>query len=203
MNISGNLLGLLNRIFPYSIVVWFKLKKRSLRTKYIRPEFKNVGIGSIFGSFNELVGAKYITIGNHTSFRDGLFLTAWDDIKTPEITIGDNCSFGAYNHITSINKIIIGNDCLTGRWITISDNSHGSTDLKELKIAPTKRRLLSKGPVIIGKNVWIGDKATILGGVTIGDGAVIAANSVVTKDVPPYCVVAGVPAKIIKASKNN
>lgn len=57
---------------------------------------------------------------------------------------------------------------------------------------------MSKGPVIIGQNVWVGDKATILPGVTIGDGAVIGANSVVTKDVPPYSIVGGNPAKVLK-----
>ena len=62
--------------------------------------------------------------------------------------------------------------------------------------------MTSKGPVIIGDNVWIGDKATILGGVTIGESVIIAANSVVTKDVPPYSVVAGIPAKVIKKMNN-
>lgn len=68
-------------------------------------------------------------------------------------------------------------------------------------LPPLFRPLFSKGPVIIGKNVWIGDKATILPGVTIGDGSIIGANSVVTKDVPAYSVVAGNPAKIIKTIK--
>ena len=63
------------------------------------------------------------------------------------------------------------------------------------------RFVTSKGPVIIGNNVWIGDKATVLPNVTIGDGAVIAANAVVTKDVPPYSIVAGNPAKVIKQTK--
>ena len=84
--------------------------------------------------------------------------------------------------------------------MTISDNNHGSTDFDTLHELPANRKLYTKGPVIIGNNVWIGDKATILGGVTIGDGAVIAANSVVTKDVPAYSVVGGNPAKIIKCS---
>ncbi len=174
------------------------MKIRSIRSRYIRPSFKEMGHGSTFGNIKQLLGAKYITIGENTSFRDGVFLTAWDEIQTPEIVIGNNCSFGAYNHITSANKIIIGNDCLTGRWVTISDNSHGSTDFESLTLAPTKRRLYSKGPVMIGNNVWIGDKATILAGVSIGNGVVVAANSVVTKDVPSFCVVAGIPAKIIK-----
>lgn len=59
-----------------------------------------------------------------------------------------------------------------------------------------------KGPVKIGDNVWIGDRATILSGVTIGEGAIIAANAVLTHDVPAYTVVGGVPAKVIKFLKN-
>lgn len=85
--------------------------------------------------------------------------------------------------------------------MTITDNGHGDTDYETLQQVPINRRLHSKGDVTIGNNVWIGDKATILPAVTIGDGAVIAANSVVTKDVPAYSVVAGNPAKVIKQVK--
>ena len=63
---------------------------------------------------------------------------------------------------------------------------------------PQKRELSSKGIIKIGDNVWIGDKATILSNVSIGDGSIVAANSVVTKNVPPYSVVAGNPARVIK-----
>ena len=64
---------------------------------------------------------------------------------------------------------------------------------------PLKRPLVSKGGVVIGDNVWICDNVCILSGVTIGNGAVVAANAVVTHDVPPYTMVAGVPAKVIKS----
>ena len=63
---------------------------------------------------------------------------------------------------------------------------------------PGSPEFIGKGPVIIEDNVWIGDKATILSGVKIGKGAIVAANAVVTKDVPAYSVVAGNPAKIIR-----
>ena len=140
-----------------------------------------------------------ISIGENCRFHDYIYLTVWgDNKKEVVIAIGNNCNFGAFNHITGTNHIEIGDNCLTGKWVTISDNNHGSTEKDVLEIPPIKRPISSKGPVIIGNNVWIGEKATILSGVTIGNGAVIGANSVVTTDVPPYAVVAGNPAKIIK-----
>lgn len=149
------------------------------------------------------LGEKYIIIGKGTHFSEHSHLTAWDktiagDVFQPEIQIGENCCFGAWNHITATNCIKIGNNLLTGKWVTITDNSHGETDFNTLQIPPLLRPCVSKGPVVIKDNVWIGDKATILPGVTIGEGAVIAANAVVTKDVPAYSIVGGNPAKIIK-----
>ena len=122
-------------------------------------------------------------------------------IDGPFLKIGNHCCFGAYNHITCANRVVIGDNCLTGKWVTITDNSHGETDYESLRLPPGKRPITSKGDVVIGNNVWIGDKATVLPGVTIGDGAVIAANAVVTKDVPEYSVVGGNPARILKLNK--
>ena len=175
----------------------------SLRFKKLSD---NVGFG-IIGKIN---CPNCISVGSRTSFGDWIYLTAWDKYKcikygeeylqqlNPELVIGADCCFGAFNHITCTNKIIIGDRCLTGKWVTITDNSHGRTDYQSLQIAPIRRPIYSKGPVIIGNDVWIGEKATILPGVTIGNGAVVAANTVVTKDVPAYSVVAGNPARIIK-----
>ncbi|MBO4333820.1 MAG: hypothetical protein IKP81_00765 [Paludibacteraceae bacterium] len=67
-----------------------------------------------------------------------------------------------------------------------------------MQLGVFEREIVSRGSINIGRNVWVGDKVTILAPVSIGDGAIIAANAVVTKDVPPYCVVAGAPARVIK-----
>ena len=174
-------------------------KWRVIKSQWIAGKMAEAGDGVFFKYVAQLHDPQYIRIGNNTSFGKDLYLTVWGvSNREPNLSIGNNCYFGAYNHITCANKITIGDSLLTGKWVTITDNSHGETDRASLEMKPTKRPITSKGPVIIGNNVWIGDKATILPGVTIGDGAVIAANAVVTKDVPPYSVVGGNPAKVIK-----
>lgn len=176
--------------------------KTKIHTLWISVEFKSLGKDSSICYPIVLHGGKYICIGNQTGLGKRGVLTAWDCIMgehyKPEISIGDNTSIGEDYHITATNKIIIGNNVLMGKKITITDNSHGKTDIESLIFPPSKRRAFSKGPVTIMDNVWIGDKATILPGVTIGFNAIIGANAVVTTNIPANCVAAGIPAKIVK-----
>lgn len=148
---------------------------------------------------HELEGLECISIGEGTIIGEDAIITAHTSRNgvsyLPEITIGNNCCLGEHIHITAINKIEIGNNVLTGRYVYISDNNHGGKD--DMSIAPSSRPLASKGPVIIGDNVWIGERVCILPGVTIGNNAIIAANAVVTKDVPANSIAGGVPAQLI------
>lgn len=174
----------------------------------IARRLRKCGRGCIFDGVRRLKGTEKIEVGSFTKIGKDAVLTVWDrhTNKTPcstRISIGDRCNIGEFCHITAINSITIGNDVLTGRWVTITDNSHGTTTLIDMKTPPLNRKLVSKGPVVIEDNVWIGDKATILPGVHIGKGCVIAANSTVTKSVPAYCVVAGSPATIVKMCSKN
>ena len=147
-------------------------------------------------------GNRFFKIGVGNRFAKHTILTAWSRYKDktykPEVTIGNNCIFGGYLHLTCCNSITIGNDVLTGRWVTITDNSNGECSADETNIPPASRPLWSKGKVIIEDSVWIGDKATILPNVTLGKGCIIGANSVVTKDIPPYAIACGNPAKVIR-----
>ncbi len=186
--------------------LFVKLKKRIylIQSFFLQKSFAHCGSKVLFESVGLILGEKYISIGNNTKFGNRIYLTAWNRIKNcfPQLEIGNNCRFGAMNHITCCNKIIIGDNLLTGKWVTITDNSHGNTDYESMLLPPLSREIISKGPIIIGKNVWIGDKATILPGVIIGNGVIIAANSVITKNIPPYSIAAGNPAKIIKTNKD-
>lgn len=169
----------------------------------IKNEFKSMK--GVLCHPNQLKGTQYISVGKNSRLEKGVILTAWDKQNdrgfSPSITIGDNCNINEFNHITACSQITIGDNLLTGRYVYISDNSHGSSKYEELLLHPHKRPLHVKGPVVIGNNVWICEHACVLSGVTIGDGAIIAANAVVTHDVPPYSIAAGVPARVIKCLK--
>ena len=209
-NILKRLVDVLSRIvyicIPYSrINRYWKDISIILYSNWMRNKFKICPNTVRFSKVGMIHDPDRISIGEYCSFQDYVYLTAWKNYAgnhfEPNITIGNNGDFGAFNHISCINRIQIGDNCLTGKWVTISDNNHGTTDFMTLHEAPAKRKLYSKGPIIIGNNVWIGDKATILANVTIGDGAIIAANTVVIKDVPAYSIVAGNPARVVKYCK--
>ena len=192
------------KVYPYALSERLHLYRDVLFTKWIRHFIGHVGRHVLIGYGCRLWGGgqKHISIGDDTIIQRHAILGCWthyqDRTFSPTMTIGNHCNIGEYCHITAINKIVIGDGLLTGRFVLISDNSHGGLSREEAAIPPAARPLMSKGEVMIGHNVWIGDKATILAGVHIGDNAIVAANSVVTKDVPANTMVAGSPAQIIK-----
>ena len=173
-------------------------------TGYKARYFKKIGTNCTLGIHTTYIGEQHISIGNNSHIGDYGRLTAYSHYPltnqqvTPKILIGDNCSIGPQSHITAINSITIGNNVLTGPRVLITDNAHGNSVDSILDIAPSKRDLVSNGPVTIEDNVWIGEGSMIMPNVTIGKGSIIAANSVVTKNISSYCIAAGSPAKIIK-----
>lgn len=176
--------------------------RRKIFTLTHKCLFKSFGKGSKLAQGTILMRVGYATIGNDSSIMSNSVIECCPNADLqPELIIGDNVSIGEYCHITCADRVVIGNSVLTGRFVLITDNGHGANLPEEMDIMPLKRKTCSKGPIVIGNNVWIGDKATILPNVKIGDCAIIGANSVVTKDVPAFAVVGGNPAKILKIIK--
>lgn len=169
---------------------------------FTKIKLKSCGIHSLFEYEYEVEGAKYITVGDNVRVKPRFRLAAIDShngvMFSPSIEIGHDVSINYDVHIAAINRIVIGDGTLLASRILITDHFHGDTSEEVLSLPPSKRILVSKGPVIVGKDVWVGENVVIMPGVTIGNNAVIGANSVVTKNVAPYSVVAGNPAREIK-----
>lgn len=170
----------------------------------VRRELGSVGHNLRIESGVRLIGGKHIVLGENFSAGRSLWLAAIRDYKgSPhqgQIEIGDDFNCGDAVHIASIRPLRIGKNVLVGSFVHITDHSHGVQKGAgaQTGIAPIDQPLNSPGGVVIDDNVWICDGAVITGGVHVGRGAVIGANSVVTRSVPAQAVVAGAPARVIR-----
>jgi acetyltransferase-like isoleucine patch superfamily enzyme len=143
------------------------------------------------------LSARGVRIGSHTSIARNLWLHcggAADDYVHGYFEIGEHSFIGPNAVMGAGGGISIGNHVLFGPDVVISAENHNIDD-PSILIADQG---VSRKSVLIEDGCWIASKAVILAGVTVGRGAVIAAGAVVTRDIPPLCVVAGVPAKIIR-----
>lgn len=124
------------------------------------------------------------------------------------IEIGDYCWFSLRTQIISCTSVKIGKYCIFARDVYISDTNEHPTDpfvRREQTLAGTEpdRYVSATKPITIGDDVWVGERACILKGVKIGNGVIVAAQTVVTKDVSDFCVVAGNPGRIVKRNINS
>ena len=154
-------------------------------TYWVSPNFNAVGKKCRIRRGLKLYGnAKCIFIEDDVQIGARCVLEAYTEFQlasqtfTPHVVIGDGCKIGTDSHISSINSVILGKHVRCGRKIFITDNAHGASQRDLLDMPPNMRPLYSKGPVIIEDNVWIGEYATILPNVTIGQGSIVAAHAV-------------------------
>lgn len=161
-------------------------------------------LGSYNGRFNlrggvELNNPKHIHFGKGVGIgENAFFLPVVSDNGhkyNPSIIVGDGTWIGKGCSIAAINKVEIGKHVLFAGQVHITDHSHGYEDIS-LPISP--QPLITKGPITIDDDCWLGFGCEILSGVHIGKHSIVAARSVVTKDVPAYTIVAGNPARIVK-----
>lgn len=157
---------LYNVLIAFSIMQIFNAIKLKIRyiSGLIRGQslpFSKIERCTVVGENGFYSGLDCVEVGEFCFFGDWLTLTAWTEYHTtqmlyfsPEIKIGSNCSFGSWNHISSINRIEIGDGCLTGKWVTITDHAHGTSGMDDLKVEPIKRPLYSKGSENDVEYIW-------------------------------------------------
>ena len=183
---------------------------RNIKLHYIKKDIRShatlIGEGQNFGfesriNLLEGAGKDNVVLYDHSEMFGSI-----NAIHNGKISMGAWSKIGPGTIIEATNRIEIGKDTAIGARVTIRDNNSHPISPKYRRnmrhtphgsIERSSTRSIS-GPIIIGENVWIGENARICKGVTIGDNAIIAAGSIVTKDVPANSIAAGNPAKIVK-----
>jgi len=148
--------------------------------------------GSMFGERWIAVGADTL-IGALVSLSAGM-VPGQDLGPMPVLRIGDRCVIGRGSHIVAHHSLVIGDDVFTGPYVYITDQNHSYADPDE----PIGRQMPRNAAVQIGSGSWLGAGAVVLPGASIGRNVVVAAGSVVRGTVPDRCVVAGVPARVVR-----
>src|SRR4051812_48165717 len=134
--------------------------------------------------YGRLEIGRWVHIGDGNSIR----------CHEGSLRIGDKVVFGKDNTVNCYLDVEIGAATIVADWVYVTDFDHRIDDVT----VPIKDQGIVKTPVRIGPDVWIGTKVSVLRGAHVGHGSVLAAHTVVTKDVPPYSVVAGIPGRVVK-----
>ncbi|NBK98960.1 MAG: acetyltransferase [Erysipelotrichia bacterium] len=146
-------------------------------------------------------GRRYMNLGKRLTTGVGCRLDAFPSEPKVVLHVGNDVQINDYVHIGAIHSVTIKDRVLIASKVFITDHNHGSYGSDAIHtspLIPPIERVLSSAAVLIEEDVWIGEFVSILPGVTIGKGSIIGTMSVVTKDIPPYSIALGSPAKVIK-----
>ena len=165
----------------------------------VRDRLYNAAFSALCGTRVRIVwsqvkiqGVERIVFGQRFMAGRGLWLQT---IGQGRLMIGNDVNFSDWVHVGALANVIIGDGCLVGSKVLITDHNHGTPADIVLTTPrrPDARALYSKGPVVLEDNVWLGDAVVVLPGVRIGRNAIVGANSVVNRDIPSNTVWAGCP----------
>jgi acetyltransferase-like isoleucine patch superfamily enzyme len=146
----------------------------------------------IHGNVLEALREGRLEVGPHTLFEPNVWITAPAPAR---VRIGEGCFLNLGVMIAAVELVEIGDHCMFANGCFVTDGNHRFDDPDK---PVTWQGFTSKGPTRIGDNVWCGANVVITSGVTIGHRSVIGANSVVTRDVPPFSIAAGSPARVLR-----
>jgi acetyltransferase-like isoleucine patch superfamily enzyme len=173
---------------PWYLVRYCRFFMFKLRNPHIITEgFVFLGKGvELYArrGYGRLILGRWVHIGKGNAIR----------AHEGTLRIGDKCVFGKDNTVNCFLDVEFGAATIVADWVYVCDFDHVFRDIT----VPIKDQGIVKSPVRIGPDVWIGAKATILRGVTVGQGCVLAAHTVVNRDLPPYSVAVGMPARVVR-----
>jgi acetyltransferase-like isoleucine patch superfamily enzyme len=185
-----------NKTFNINVVMFLKCAYSFIQSK---SGYKKFGKGSIIKYPYRIWNKSKIEIGDEVFIAENSFFSVSKDFNgqkfNPEVKIGNNVRIGGNFILGCINKVVIEDNVIFADRVFVSDHVHEYANVKKPVIF---QPLNSVGEVHIRSGSFIGVNSVIMPGVTIGKNSVVGASSVVTKSVPDYSVVAGVPAKVIK-----
>ncbi len=154
-----------------------------------RRAFGRLGHGSVIVAPRTLRGVDRMFIGDGCAIYEGAWLQC--ETSSSELHIGDGVYIGHDVHLHAVDAISIGPRCHLTDGVLLSSGGHPGQDRSEV---------VGTGPIVLGEGVFVGERAMILGGVTVGDGATIGAAAVVTHDVAAGATVAGIPAREVRST---
>lgn len=191
MSLIGRIFGSYNRA------------RLSLKDRMNKRRVKSYGANTVIQGYVDVRGSKCeITIGNECTLQ-GLLVTEHDNAS---ITIGNNVFIGANTVLDCAQAIVLEDDVLVSyECLLLDSNNHSQNfdvrknDLPDVKSGREYNwSAIPSNPIRVCRGAWIGARSIILKGVTIGEGAIVGAGSVVTKSVDPYTIVGGNPARVVK-----
>lgn len=141
-------------------------------------------------SFDGIIFGNNVSIGKYTSIECSGSLRSLGK----GLIVGNNVGLGTHGYFGCAGGIEIGDDTIFGNYVTLHSENHNFADIS----VPIRLQGVNRQGIKIGKDCWIGAKATILDGTELGDGCIVAAGAVVRGKIPPYSIIGGVPAKVIK-----
>ena len=180
------------------LTFWSLVRGLSLLFYLKNPKMAMLGRAVTFFNSPKIHFGKYLKLGNHVHLSalatDGIYLGDNVDHPGTFIKIGDHVGIGEFAYLGGAGGLQIGDECIIGQYFSCHPENHLSDDLNK----SIRHQGVKRNGIKIGKNCWIGAKVTILDGVEIGDGCIIAAGAVVHSSFPNNSVIGGVPARLLK-----
>ena len=187
----------------YITFYYWRMNKSNILC-FIGGNFRAYDLAKItFGKFArigqnvEVRGKNFICfrLGNNSSLgKNTIIHLKRNEIEQAFLYVGNNSHIGSFSSIGAAGGVTIGNDCIFGEGLYIHSENH----ISQSRDVPIRLQGLTHKGVVIGDDCWFGSRVTILDGVTIGQGSVIGASSVVTRSFPPYSIIVGNPARLMK-----